>query len=642
MIDYGYCQSELCWGTAKPVTPMTTDIMTKVCQGIQAVGGSRVRIGIQVGTWADLDSAINIACQYGLKPLLCNLGNPTLGYTGTPASYGALCKAVALRYGPAGTNQVSEYEIFNEQNSAFNPPQNSSAAAFLDYLKAGYTAIKSVHTSSTVICGGTVPTTMVWFGWAVDPLQWYTDLYAAGGKNYFDAAGFHLYADMVPSPTMRQWKYMTDIRALMVAQGDSAKKIWVTEVGTSNPGPGISDAITERDWLKLMVDGIMSYPWCGPFFIYNFHDSDNNLSDSSVDNYGIVDFNFVPKQPKYGYAATIHGTGTADTTPPATVTGLTFTDVGSTTAMLTWNPSTDDVAVFNYRVYLNGAMVLQTAATAATLHLTPASPYSVYVTAVDAAGNESTPSAASSFTSNAPSGGGLQAFYQYTFTGTGSTLPTTLVQLGLGYTVASDVALPNPSGVDGAFWTIAPYSLNQQSPNHASEIVQATASAYPDRAAMALVRATADGTQWVGAWITGGGQADACQILTCSGGVVTLRNACNAPPLLPGERLRLSVDGNVYTVTRITTSGISADLLVWTDLNGAYTGANNQRAGMGWRHKRVGSVNYPPPGITGQWKASDLMGVHPTSGSADSWMLALVDDADWPELIATGSWQSLV
>lgn len=641
MIDYGYNQAEICWGD----TTIGEPDIRRVLQGIVDVGGSRVRVAVQLGTVADLDRCVNLAFEYGLDPLLCIINNPSFGYNGSVASYGAMCKTLALRYGPSGTNQVLEYELFNEANNSLNAPGGANPANFTQYLKAGYTAIKSVHTSSTVIAGGTQPAPDVsipFIGGTINPVEWYQGIYAAGGQNYMDALGFHFYADAPPTPALPQWKYLTDLRALMVAQGDSAKQIWVTEVGVGFPAPGVTDLVMARDWLKIMVQAVESYSWCGPFYIYNYRNCTNNTNDANS-VYGIVDNSFNPKQPIYDYAKTIRGANTADTTKPSAPTGLIVSDVTSTSATFTWNPSTDNVGVTDYRLWLNAAKAADTAATSTLAEgLTPGTPYTAYITALDAAGNESLPSVTQPFTTAPPVG--LQANYAYNFIGTGSTLPAVFVQLGLGFSVSGDVALPNAPTVDNEYWTVSPDVLDQQSPDHSSQISVASASANPYLASLALVRMKPDGSQFAGALIAGGGLSDACKIFTYANGVLTVQIAADAAPLQPGEKLLFTASGNVYTATRISALGVSTDIVPWVDVKGEYPGSANRRAGIGWWHRRVNSINYVPPGITGLWKATDLYSVSPPSGGgsggADAWMLAITHQKDWGRVIATGLWES--
>lgn len=68
-----------------------------------------------------------------------------------------------------------------------------------------------------------------------------------------------------------------------------------------------------------------------------------------------------------------------------------------TSMRVTWDPSTDNVGVSIYRIFLNGVGI-----TTGTYHdftgLTPGTTYSIYVVAGDAAGNLSTPSRITFFT----------------------------------------------------------------------------------------------------------------------------------------------------------------------------------------------------------------------------------------------------
>src|SRR5262249_52922678 len=92
-----------------------------------------------------------------------------------------------------------------------------------------------------------------------------------------------------------------------------------------------------------------------------------------------------------GDSATASDQPAADTTPPSTPTGLATSAIGQTSATLSWSPSTDNVGVTGYRVYLNGGLVT-TALTTSYLYsgLSCGTGYTLGVAAVDAAGNTST------------------------------------------------------------------------------------------------------------------------------------------------------------------------------------------------------------------------------------------------------------
>ena len=94
----------------------------------------------------------------------------------------------------------------------------------------------------------------------------------------------------------------------------------------------------------------------------------------------------------------------ADTEAPSVPAEVKATDVTETTAKLTWSEATDNVGVAGYNVYVNEAKVndkLVTGTEYSLTDLTAATEYSVTVTAVDAAENESAKSEAVVFTTEA-------------------------------------------------------------------------------------------------------------------------------------------------------------------------------------------------------------------------------------------------
>ena len=90
-----------------------------------------------------------------------------------------------------------------------------------------------------------------------------------------------------------------------------------------------------------------------------------------------------------------------DTEAPTVPAEVKATEVTETTAKLTWNEATDNVGVAGYNVYVNEAKAneeLVTGTEFALTGLTEATEYTVRVSAVDAAGNESARSEAATFT----------------------------------------------------------------------------------------------------------------------------------------------------------------------------------------------------------------------------------------------------
>ncbi len=78
-----------------------------------------------------------------------------------------------------------------------------------------------------------------------------------------------------------------------------------------------------------------------------------------------------------------------DTTPPSAPV-LSNNSTTTTSTVLTWTAATDNVGVVSYDIYRNGSFLVNTALTTYTVTgLVPATPYTFYVRARDAAGNTS-------------------------------------------------------------------------------------------------------------------------------------------------------------------------------------------------------------------------------------------------------------
>lgn len=98
-------------------------------------------------------------------------------------------------------------------------------------------------------------------------------------------------------------------------------------------------------------------------------------------------------------------TPTPDTTPPTAPTNLSAQAVSFSQINLSWNPSTDNVAVSGYQVFRNNSNIATiNTTTFGDTNLTPSTTYTYFVKAFDASGNISNPSNNVSATTNpAPS-----------------------------------------------------------------------------------------------------------------------------------------------------------------------------------------------------------------------------------------------
>lgn len=101
------------------------------------------------------------------------------------------------------------------------------------------------------------------------------------------------------------------------------------------------------------------------------------------------------------------GTSSGDTQAPTAATSLTSTAKTATSITVSWNASSDNVAVTGYNVYANNVLKSTVSSLNYTITgLTGSTAYSIYVTARDAAGNTSGSSNVISVTTNTGGGTG--------------------------------------------------------------------------------------------------------------------------------------------------------------------------------------------------------------------------------------------
>jgi hypothetical protein len=241
---------------------------------------------------------LNVIATVSYTPAWANGAHADHDYQPLSAQqFGEFAGEVASRYGPQG---VHVYEIWNEPNIGFWEPV-PSPSSYTSVLCAAYHDIHAADPAATVLTGGTSPagdgpTTF-------SPQTWLSDLYADGAAPCFDAVAHHPYIDSstTPGDLGNAWELMYDayppsnLRGIMAVNGDSAKRIWATEVGCNRVALGdteCSDRISEAFQLWR------GYAWAGAltWFIY---------WDPNV--YGLVDGAWARRPEWYAYQAAASG-----------------------------------------------------------------------------------------------------------------------------------------------------------------------------------------------------------------------------------------------------------------------------------------------------------------------------------------------
>lgn len=186
--------------------------------------------------------------------------------------------AMAARY-KAGSpyGRIHAYEIWNEPNLSREWGDRApNAAEYVALLKASYLAIKKADPEAIVITAGLSPTTAP-PPLAMPDVDYLKAMYAAGAKDYFDVlgahgAGFKAPPELSPDEVAKDDRYnhgegakgrvycfrhLEDLRAVMVANGDGAKRVAVLEFGwTTDNRPGSPyawHAVTPQEQADYLV-----------------------------------------------------------------------------------------------------------------------------------------------------------------------------------------------------------------------------------------------------------------------------------------------------------------------------------------------------------------------------------------------------
>ena len=254
--------------------------------------------------WERLDACIQAARPYGFHILLSVSGAPDwsrpagsdLTQDGPPSDYATFATfltGLATRY--AGL--VHAYEIWPEANlnSRWSSLSGVSPSQYTELLRQSYSAIKAADPSAKVVAGGLAPTGANDGYNVIDDLSFYQGMYNAGAANYFDALGVRVDGFNNPpndSPTIATvatpnykghtsfyFRHYEDVRAVMVANGDADKMLWLTSAGWASsatvvPGMEFAADVSEQqqaEYLATALSQVQAQPYIGVILINNFN-----------------------------------------------------------------------------------------------------------------------------------------------------------------------------------------------------------------------------------------------------------------------------------------------------------------------------------------------------------------------------------
>ncbi len=240
---------------------------------------------------------LNVLMSVVKAPNWSRPGNTDLSVEGPPQNpqdYADFVGALASHF----KGRVKAIEVWNEQNLWYEwGHEPLDPGRYMELLCRAYAAIKAADPSMAVIAGALTPTGVNDGSTAIDDVVYLQRMYATGrlqrcsdgigahpsGYNNPPDAKFGYNDPTAPSfknhPSFFFRETMERYRAVMVANGDSGKRIWPTEFGwasTSNPVPGYEYARDntlqeQAEFLVRAYQMAKNWGWVGPMFLWNLN-----------------------------------------------------------------------------------------------------------------------------------------------------------------------------------------------------------------------------------------------------------------------------------------------------------------------------------------------------------------------------------
>lgn len=261
-----------------------------------------------------------------IKPLImigetasCANGGVGNGWIAPSSPSGWVNEYVAAVVTHLSSLGVHDYEVWNEANGNWSWNGNTPSASFYTTLLCdAYAKIHAIDPQANVMAqlSGTAGSTIL-------PTTFLSSIYSDSGQNCFDNLSNHPYAFNGPTSSYLRtgssgtnWDLMTgqdstspSLVSIMAANGDSAKKIYLTEFGCSDdagsigaksyaycggtstkpsPGGGINQ---QQQMIYDAVTGAGRFPQQGPTIWFQEHDIDpsidacNSASDGDPDDH---------------------------------------------------------------------------------------------------------------------------------------------------------------------------------------------------------------------------------------------------------------------------------------------------------------------------------------------------------------------
>jgi len=261
--------------------------------------------------WSEMDDIINVMNGNGIQVMFSVVTapqwtRPDKAGTGGPPNdfnlYAGFVGKIAARY----CGRLSAIEVWNEENLQREwDGYPLDPASYMDLLRRSYGAIKASCPAILVISGAPTPTGNS--DVAIDDIDYLRGMYNNGLARYSDGIGVHPSGYAIPPDiTVQDWQQgrytpppshfnhrsfyfrstMEESRQVMVAFGDSNKRLWPTEFGwgqTVSPHPGyeyeayISEA-QQAQYIVTAFRMMQNWGWVGGAFLWNLNYNEGEMA----------------------------------------------------------------------------------------------------------------------------------------------------------------------------------------------------------------------------------------------------------------------------------------------------------------------------------------------------------------------------
>lgn len=255
--------------------------------------------------WSDYDFILELSQQYGFDLL------PIIDHSAEWASAGrgardwrdwAFAAPIPTEYAWFSFQAVERYRqnihawmIWNEPNLSMFWRPEPDPVRYSALLKHAYFAIKYADPEAVVVLGGLANADNARLPQSApnSPESFLQTIYDEGGGPFFDVAARHPYTNPGQgAPALL--KRLNDFRAVMVANGDGQKPIWVTEIGyPALPTSALTDEAQGR-WVAQSLEVIDSTSHVPVTFWYNFREKGTD-PDNWEHQFGLVENDFSVK-----------------------------------------------------------------------------------------------------------------------------------------------------------------------------------------------------------------------------------------------------------------------------------------------------------------------------------------------------------